>query len=174
MELILGRHSIVECIKNPLRQNLTLHIENSSLSKLKSEFATELLSKISIHKYEKSNFQNTFDKLCSKYDLKKTQRSIGNMALEAEPLPVWQSYQLESELLKLQEKKKRPLKLICLDQVSDIENAGGILRSAAFFGVDACLVSQKGSFSLNPAFYRKACGAREHVILIQSSKSIQS
>ncbi|MBF0445401.1 MAG: hypothetical protein HQL68_07405, partial [Magnetococcales bacterium] len=37
-------------------------------------------------------------------------------------------------------------KIFCLDQVTDVHNGAAILRTAAFYGVDCLLISQKGNF----------------------------
>jgi 23S rRNA (guanosine2251-2'-O)-methyltransferase len=59
------------------------------------------------------------------------------------------------------------MKVFCLDQVSDVHNGAAILRTAAFYGVDALLISQKGTFGFSPSFYRIASGAVEHVPVVK-------
>ncbi len=56
-----------------------------------------------------------------------------------------------------------------LDQITDVHNAAAIMRSAAFYGVDCVLISQKGNFGMGPNFARIASGALEYVKIIQFS-----
>lgn len=55
------------------------------------------------------------------------------------------------------------LKLLALDQVTDLGNAAAILRTCAFYGIDGFLLSQKGSAGLSPKFFQIASGATERV-----------
>ena len=65
--------------------------------------------------------------------------------------------------------KKEKVRLLCLDQVTDVHNAAAIFRTAAFYGVDAIIVAVKGNFGRSPSFARIASGALEHVPLIKSA-----
>jgi len=51
-----------------------------------------------------------------------------------------------------------------------VHNAGAILRTASFYGVDAVIVPDKKSFGLTPSFFRIASGAAEFVPMIGVSK----
>ena len=53
--------------------------------------------------------------------------------------------------------------VLALDQVSNPQNFATILRSAAFFGLDAVLVMKNRSVSLTPTVVRYAVGAAEYV-----------
>ena len=53
--------------------------------------------------------------------------------------------------------------VLALDQVSNPQNFATILRSAAFFGVDAVFVMKNRSVSLTPTVARYAVGAAEYV-----------
>ena len=53
--------------------------------------------------------------------------------------------------------------VLALDQVSNPQNFATILRSAAFFGVDAVFVMKNRSVSLTPTVVRYAVGAAEFV-----------
>ncbi len=58
------------------------------------------------------------------------------------------------------------VKLIALDQVTDINNGAAILRTASFYGVHSVIIGQKGSFKMTPSFFRIASGATEYVNII--------
>ncbi|MBT4793026.1 MAG: RNA methyltransferase, partial [Halobacteriovoraceae bacterium] len=65
---------------------------------------------------------------------------------------------------------KENLKILCLDQVTDVHNAAAILRTASFYGVDYVVIPDKRSFGLTPSFFRIASGATEFVPLVGVSK----
>jgi 23S rRNA (guanosine2251-2'-O)-methyltransferase len=56
-----------------------------------------------------------------------------------------------------------PKVVLALDQLSDPQNLGAILRSAAFFGVDAVLVLKNRSAEVTPLVARVAVGGAELV-----------
>ena len=56
-----------------------------------------------------------------------------------------------------------PRVVLALDQLSDPQNLGTILRSAAFFGVDAVLVLKNRSAEVTPLVARVAVGGAELV-----------
>ena len=53
--------------------------------------------------------------------------------------------------------------VLALDQISDPQNLGTILRNAAFFGVDAVLILKNRSAELTPLVARVAVGGAEFV-----------
>jgi len=53
--------------------------------------------------------------------------------------------------------------VVALDQISDPQNLGAVLRSAAFFGADAVLVLKNRSAELTPKVARIAVGGAEFV-----------
>lgn len=57
-------------------------------------------------------------------------------------------------------------RLIALDQLTDPQNIGSLLRSAAAFGVAAVLTPTHGGPALTPALSKCACGALEHVAFL--------
>ena len=65
---------------------------------------------------------------------------------------------------------KKNLKILCLDQITDVHNAAAIIRTASFYGVDYVVVPDKKSFGLTPSFFRIASGAAEFVPLVGVSK----
>jgi 23S rRNA (guanosine2251-2'-O)-methyltransferase len=57
--------------------------------------------------------------------------------------------------------------VIALDQISDPQNLGAVLRSAAFFGADAVLLLKNRSAELTPKVARIAVGGAEFVDVYQ-------
>jgi 23S rRNA (guanosine2251-2'-O)-methyltransferase len=55
---------------------------------------------------------------------------------------------------------------LALDEVSDPHNVGAVLRTAWLLGVKAVMVPENRSAHLTPAVMKVACGAAEHVPLV--------
>ena len=67
-------------------------------------------------------------------------------------------YNIENVLPRIYEEGKNPLLLI-LDRVSDVRNFGAIARTAECCGVDAIIVPEKGSASVNEDAVKTSAGA---------------
>jgi 23S rRNA (guanosine2251-2'-O)-methyltransferase len=157
-EIIIGAHSIREAIKNPLRANKELMCTEDSLKNFpeyKKEPWIKLLST--------NEFQARTQKL---YQMSGFEyfRIPGTALLLCDELPI-----LETEEFFKSAPHIKGLKVMCLDQVTDVQNAAAILRTAAFYGVHYLVVEKKNSFRLTPSFYRIASGATEHVPMVRIS-----
>ena len=64
--------------------------------------------------------------------------------------------------------------VLALDQISDPQNLGTILRSAAFFGVDAVLILKNRSAELTPLVARVAVGGAEFVKVFRATNLARS
>jgi 23S rRNA (guanosine2251-2'-O)-methyltransferase len=85
------------------------------------------------------------------------------LALAVEPLP---APDLEN-LLRLTEAVAGRIVLVVLDRVSDPQNLGAVLRSAAAFGALAVIVAAHGAPSVSGALAKAASGAIESVPLVR-------
>ncbi|MBP7253193.1 MAG: 23S rRNA (guanosine(2251)-2'-O)-methyltransferase RlmB [Alphaproteobacteria bacterium] len=79
------------------------------------------------------------------------------IALDAAPLP---------ELTLADLLAKQPRLLVLLDQVTDPHNVGAILRSAAAFGADGVILTERHAPGLTGTLAKSASGALEHVPLV--------
>ena len=64
--------------------------------------------------------------------------------------------------------------ILALDQISDPQNLGTILRSAAFFGVDALLVMKNRAAEVTPLVARVAVGGAELVRILRITNLARS
>lgn len=78
------------------------------------------------------------------------------VALLTDPLP---PVNLESFF------KKSPSLLVVLDHVTDPHNVGAIMRSAAAFGADALIMTDRHAPPFSGTLAKSACGGLEHVPL---------
>lgn len=158
-DLIVGIHSIVAALKNPNRRHYRLVADEDSLAEIKkltSSIEVEV-SLFSSHKVQEEA------KVLYKKQKREYQRVPSNCFLQTSPLEITKIADFYSQI-------KPGVRILALDQISDVHNAGAILRSAAFFNVDFVLVPPKNSFGLTSSFYRIASGATEYVRLVEVPK----
>jgi 23S rRNA (guanosine2251-2'-O)-methyltransferase len=166
-ELILGLHSIVEALKNSERTAKKVIATNDAMSELSSKYnlnqkyLKDLGASVQLvksHRLQEMG-KEAFRKLGYSF-----QRIPSQIFLMASPLPEVDINWLYSKI-----KNEERIKVLCLDQVSDIHNGAAIVRTAAFYGVDCILYSGKGSFGRSPSLSRIASGGLEYVKLISCS-----
>lgn len=162
-DLIVGVHSIKAALNNEDRINKQIFCTQDALTDLKKN---KIINKNELAKAELTILKhNEFSKQAEQFyrslDLK-FQRVPSQIFLICSRKPIeevpWlyqQSDQLEN------------FKILALDQITDIQNAGAIARTASFYGVDALIIPQKGSFGLTPSFYRNASGAAEYLEVVR-------
>jgi 23S rRNA (guanosine2251-2'-O)-methyltransferase len=161
-DLIVGIHSIAEALDNNERTNVKIYFTDDG----KSDFLKK--TKISKSKFEEFNYEHV-----SSHKLQELAKSLyKDLDVEFQRVPS-QIFITCSEIetydnnwLYEQVRGRNDLKILCLDQVSDVHNGAAILRTASFYGVDIVLIPGKRSFGLTPSFYRIASGAAEHVPLV--------
>lgn len=162
-DLIIGQHGIEEALKNPERSGHHVYSTHDALMEFQKKSGLDLkregieLTLLKPHALQEMA-KKFFDELGFHY-----QRVPSQIFLVTSEIP-------QKDLNWLYERLKMgPQKILCLDQVTDVHNAAAILRTAAFYGVHAMLVSQKGSFGASPSFHRLASGASEHVPIVRCS-----
>ncbi|RLA66529.1 MAG: hypothetical protein DRQ88_06385 [Epsilonproteobacteria bacterium] len=155
-DLIIGTHSIIEALKNPKRHSATLYGTKDGLKNIGR--TPQGIKVVTLGTHE---VQERAKEFCRTFDFK-YQRIPSNVFLITSKLEELGVAFLYNEI---ETKKNR--KILCLDQVTDTQNAAAILRTAAFFGIDYLLVSFKGSFGVGPSFSRNASGALEYIPIIR-------
>lgn len=164
-DLIVGVHSIAHAVKNPSRRVYEIVATEEGVEKLekmgglsREEIAKLPVKLVAPHKlqelakasYEQLGFQYT--------------RVPSGVYLVTEPIeienPNWIFDQIDSG---------RFIKILCLDGVTDVHNAGAIMRTAAFYDVDCVVIASKNNFGLGPSVARIASGALEYIKVVKCS-----
>lgn len=157
-ELIFGLHSIAAALTNPRRQHTRLVATDEGLMELQRKHninPKKLNVKIEI--LSSHSLQEEAKQLCFYMDVEFF-RVPGQIFLETSLL---ETYEIQ-EFLKAPE-----MRLLALDQITDVHNGAAILRTACFYGINGVLIPSSKSFGLTPSFYRIASGATEYVNLIR-------
>jgi 23S rRNA (guanosine2251-2'-O)-methyltransferase len=164
-DMIIGIHSIAEAIRNPERQIFEIVATEEGLDDLKKRggLKTSELPMTKVRILEGHALQEEAKMIYRELDYE-FQRVPSQVFMLVSPIviyePTWIYNQLESRI---------PIKILALDQVTDAHNGAAIMRTAAFYGVDAVLISAKGNFGLGPGFSRIASGATEYVKIVRCS-----
>ena len=159
-DLIIGRHAICAALKNPERKDFQLFATEDGLKALGTSFDKNDIEPLILSKHD---FQNKSKQLYQKFDFN-YQKISGGALLLCSAL----SLKTPDYLYRTIGSGKK-LKIIILDGITDIHNAGAIVRTASFYGVDMILAGGKLSFGMPPAFFRIASGGIEHLAMVQAT-----
>lgn len=159
-ELIFGLHSIAAALGNDRRSHQKLVATDEGLAELskKHKINPKTLG-VKVELVSSHLLQESAKKLCNELDVEFT-RVPSQIFLQTSPL---ETYDLKEFL------KAPNLRLLALDQITDVHNGAAILRTACFYGINGVLIPSSKSFGLTPSFYRIASGATEYVNLIRVS-----
>ena len=153
--LIVGKHAVLEALKNPLRKIDRIFVTEDAQKRLNRENQSLNLFK-SISVFYKS--RKELDNLCGR-----DQTSHQGLIAEVE--------QLEEITLKdfVLENKKKNINLIALEEVTDPRNIGSIIRSAVAFNIDGIIVKERSFPSKSKLLYKSASGGAEHINIFKVS-----
>ena len=147
--LIVGKHAVLEALKNPSRKVERVFLTEDAQKKLNRENQNlNLFKKINV--FYKS--RRELDNLCGR-----DETSHQGLVAEVE--------QLEEITLKefVIENKKENLNMIALEEVTDPRNIGSIIRSAVAFNIDGIIVKERSFPSKSKLLYKSASGGAEHI-----------
>ena len=147
--LIVGKHAVLEALKNPSRKIERIFLTEDAQKKLNRENQNlNLFKKTSV--FFKS--RRELDNLCGK-----DETAHQGLIAEVE--------QLEEITLKefILNNKKNNLNLIALEEVTDPRNIGSIIRSAVAFDIDGIIVKERSFPSKSKLMYKSASGGTEHI-----------
>ena len=152
--ILSGRHSILSALKNKNRKLYYLLLtEESSL------FWKEQIKVLNLSLVIKIR---TKDEL----DLMNNYQPHQNSILVTEPL---HRISLDEYLFTSKQSSNLPQRIIILDQVTDPQNVGAIIRSAYAFNMDGVALSQSNSPSETSSMAKASSGAIEKIKIIQLS-----
>ena len=153
--LIVGKHAVLEALKNPSRKIERVFLTEDAKKKLNRENqSSNLFKKISV--FFKS--RKELDNLCGR-----DETSHQGLVAEVEQL---EEITLKDFILK---NKKKYLNLIALEGVTDPRNIGSIIRSAVAFSIDGIIVKERSFPSKSKLLYKSASGGAEHIKIFKVS-----
>ena len=153
--LIVGKHAVLEALKNPVRKIERVFLTEDAQKKLNRENQNlNLFKKINV--FFKS--RKELDNLCGR-----DETSHQGLVAEVE--------QLEEISLKeyIIENKKHNINFIALEEVTDPRNIGSIIRSAVAFNIDGIIVKERSFPSKSKLLYKSASGGTEHIKIFKVS-----
>ena len=153
--LIVGKHAVVEALKNPSRKIERVFLTEDAQKNLNRENQSLNLLK-NINVFYKS--RKELDNLCGR-----DQTSHQGLVAEAE--------QLEEITLKdfILENKSKNINLIALEEVTDPRNIGSIIRSAVAFNISGIIVKERSFPLKSKLLYKSASGGAEHLKIFKVS-----
>ena len=144
---IVGRHAVIEALKNPKRKVLRI-------------FLTEE-SKKNIHR--KSPKKNLLNDVKVYFKSKKELDKYSNRENLLHQGYVAEIEHLEIPLLKDFIKENKSITFVCLDGVTDPRNIGSLIRSAAAFDIDGIIIKARNFPSESKLMFKAASGAIEYM-----------
>ena len=153
--LIVGKHAVLEALKNPSRKIARVFLTEDAQKKLNRENQSLNLFK-SINVFYKS--RKELDNLCGR-----DETAHQGLVAEVE--------QLEEITLKefVLNNKNKNINLIALEEVTDPRNIGSIIRSAVAFNIDGLIVKERSFPSKSKLLYKSASGGTEHIKIFKVS-----
>ena len=148
---IVGKHAVLEALKNPNRKVLRVFLTEESKKNIHRE-NQNLLRDVKVY------FKNK--KELDKYTGYEDILHQGYVA-EIE--------HLEDLIVKDFIKNKTSLTFACLDEVTDPRNIGSIIRSAASFNLDGIIIKERHFPDESKLMYKSASGCIEHVNIFKVS-----
>ena len=148
---IIGKHAVLEALKNPKRKVLRLFLTEESKKTIhRSSPRKNLLKGHKIYFKTKKELD--------RYSIKENIQHQGFVA-EIE--------HLEKIDLKSFIKNKINSTLVCLDEITDPRNIGAIIRSAASFNIDGIIIKERSFPSESKLMYKSASGAVENMEIFE-------
>lgn len=164
--VIIGLHSIAAALKNTKRKHIKLIVTDEAKKLLQSKHSLNVSSSkyselVKVQTVDAKKFQDEAIKVFNEYKYTYSRVPSGALLI-SEPLVISESDWIFNQL-----NNGKKLKIVALDQVSDVHNGASIIRTSSFYGIDALVLSNKGSFSLTPSFFRTASGGTESVAIVR-------
>ena len=153
--LIVGKHAVLEALKNPNRKIERVFLTEDAQKKLNRENQSLNLFK-SLNVFYKS--KKELDNLCGR-----DETAHQGLVAEVE--------QIEEISLKeyVFNNMNNNINLIALEEVTDPRNIGSIIRSAVAFNMNGLIVKERSFPSKSKLLYKSASGGVEHIKIFKVS-----
>ncbi len=149
---LVGKHSIISALNNKNRKLHYLITTNTNFSKWKKEInKLNLKLDIAVKTKEEMDKINNYN-------------PHQNVILITEPL---QRLSMDEFLYNHKFNDKIPIRLILLDEITDPQNVGAIIRSALAFKMDGLALSQRNSPHETSSLTKASSGAIEKLQIIE-------
>tara|TARA_Y100000590_G_scaffold466850_1_gene643582 strand:+ start:121 stop:873 length:753 start_codon:yes stop_codon:yes gene_type:complete len=153
---IVGKHAVVEALKNPKRKVLRVFLTEDSKKQINKENnQSNLLKDIKIYYKTKKEL----DKYCHK-----DQITHQGFVAEIEHL---EQFSIKDFLEK--NNNRNNISLVALEEVTDPRNIGSIIRSAASFNIDGIIVKERSYPRESKLLYKSASGCTELINIFEVS-----
>ena len=140
---IVGRHAVIEALKNPLRRVVRVFLTEDSKKRIHQENQhINLLKDVGIFYKTKKEL----DKYCSREGI--THQGLVAEIEHLEELSIKDFVNKNSD--------RNDINLVALDEVTDPRNIGSIIRSAASFNIDGIIVKERSYPSESKLLYKSA------------------
>ena len=150
---IVGKHAVVEALRNPLRKVLRIFLTEESKKTIHRESPKKnLLKDVKVYFKTKKELDNY-----TKKDGVLHQGFVAEVEF------------IENIEIKKFIKTKNNITLACLDGVTDPRNIGSIIRSAVSFSIDGLIVKERLFPSDSKLMYKAASGSIEYLNIFQVS-----
>ena len=150
---IVGKHAVIEALKNPQRKVLRVFLTEESKKLIhRNSPRKNLLTDKKVYFRTKKEL----DKYCSKEDLLHQ-----GFVAEIE--------HIENVEIKEFIKDKKNINFVCLEGVTDPRNIGSIIRSAVSFKIDGLIVKERNFPKNSKLLYKSASGSMEYINIFQVS-----
>ena len=153
--LIVGKHAVVEALKNSSRRIERVFLTEDAQKKLNRENQSLNLFKNTSVFYKS---KRELDNLCGK-----DETAHQGLIAEVE--------HLEEINLKdfVKYKENENINLLALEEVTDPRNIGSIIRSAVAFNIDGLIVKERSFPSKSKLLYKSASGGTEYLKIFKVS-----
>ena len=153
--LIVGKHAVLEALKNPYRKIQRVFLTEDAKKKINRDNQSKNLFK-KINVFYKS--KRELDNLCGNSDT-----SHQSLIAEVEHL---EELNLKDFILRNNNKN---LNFIALEDVTDPRNIGSIIRSAVAFNIDGIIVKERSFPLKSKLLYKSASGGVENLNIFKVS-----
>lgn len=155
-EWITGRNPVYECLRAERRDFFRLLINKRTSIKGRIEDIIKLArrKRISVETVDKNYLSNIAE-------------HHQGVALEVSKYPYTDIHTILNQV----EKTEKPMFILVIDQIQDVQNLGTLIRSAEIFGVHGMIIPARRAAGITPAVVNASSGASEHLLITQMNIS---